>query len=696
MAARGRTGRARPRREPRWIVAIDVGGTFTDAVAIADDGSSIVVKVPSTPADPSAALVEAVSELADRGVRVDRIASVFHGTTVATNAAITGTLARVALVATEGYRDILSYRSGERPKVYDLAQPRPLELVRRRDRVEVRGRLAWDGQVVMPLEDAEVSRVVDEVARRSPEAVAVALLFSYMDDRHERAIGNALRLRLPGVPVSLSSSVAREFREYPRTATTALNAGLRPVVGRYLLRAQASLGELGVDAPFLIMQSNGGSVPAERADREAHRLLLSGPTAGVAGTIALGARIGVDRLISLDMGGTSLDVCLIQDGVPPVTSTHNVDAHPILVPSVDVVTVGAGGGSIASVDASGRLRVGPQSAGADPGPAAYGRGGKDATLTDAHVVVGSLGGDTPLAGRMRLDVDASRDAVGRIADGLGMDVDEAGEGIVAVAMAHVVRALRRVSVERGIDPRGYALVAFGGAGPLHAGRLLRELHLGQVVVPRHPGLFSAAGLVAADLRIDDSQTVLRTFDPDRVDELVAWYRDAAARTLRQLHEDGIPRARARLVGAVDCRYLGQGFELSVPLRGLGPRDLRRLADHFHALHERTYGHANRAEPIELVTLRLSGFGTLPTPSPTSVRRGTSRPVRTALAGDRSMLLPGARRRRRVPVLDREALLAGNRIDGPAIVEEMDSTTLILPGQRARVDAVGNLWIREAP
>ncbi len=691
---RDRSSRVRPRHEPTWIVAIDVGGTFTDAVAIADDGASVVVKVPSTPSDPSAALVEAASELADHGVRVERIASVFHGTTVATNAAITGNLARVVLIATEGYRDLLSYRSGQRPKVYDLGQPRPLELVRRRDRIEVRERLTWDGRVVTPLQDGEVARVVEEVACRSPEAVAVALLFSYMDDRHERAIGDALRRRLPGIPVSLSSSVAREFREYPRTATTALNAGLRPVVGRYLLRAQSALAELGVEAPFLIMQSNGGSVPAERADREAHRLLLSGPTAGVAGTIALGARIGVDRLISLDMGGTSLDVCLIQDGRAPVTPTHVVDVHPILAPSVDVVTVGAGGGSIASVDASGRLRVGPQSAGADPGPAAYGRGGKDATLTDAHVVIGSLGADTSLAGRMRLDLDASRDAVGGIADKLGMDVEEAGEGIVAVAMANVVRALRRVSVERGIDPRGYSLVAFGGAGPLHAGRLLRELRLSRVVVPRHPGLFSAAGLVAADLRIDDSQTMLRTFDPDRVDDLVAWYRDAAARMLRQLREDGIPRARARLMGAADCRYVGQGFELAVPLRGLGVRDVRGLAERFHVLHERTYGHANRAEPVELVTLRLSGFGTLPAPSPAPLRRGASKPARTALVGERSLLLPRARRRRLVPVLDRETLLAGNRIEGPAIVEEMDSTTLILPGQRAKVDALGNLWIQE--
>ena len=676
------------------MVAIDVGGTFTDAVAVADGGDVVVAKIPSTPADPARGLADAVRELIGAGVAPERVRWMFHGTTVATNAVITGRLARVALVATEGHRDVLSYRTGSRPSLYDLEQPRPSELVPRRDRIEVRERLAWNGDVVVPLTEEEIARVADEVEARGPEAIAVCLLFSYVNDRHERAVGEALAARFPGTPVSLSSEVAREFREYPRTVTTVLNAGLRPVVGRYLLRAQASLEDLGLRRPLLIMQSNGGSVPAERADREAHRLLLSGPTAGVAGAIALGARYGIDRLISLDMGGTSLDVCLVRDGVPPVTPTQVVDVHPVLASAVDVVTVGAGGGSIAAVDATGRLRVGPESAGADPGPAAYGRGGKEATLTDAHVVVGALGPETPLAGRLTLDPGAAGEAVGRIADELGMGVEEAAEGVVAVAMAHVVRALRRVSVERGVDPGDHTLVAFGGAGPLHAGRLLREMRLGAVVVPRHPGLFSAAGLVAADLRIDESQTVLRTFRPEDLDDLVAWYRDAAARVVARLREDGLPRSRIRLMGAVDCRYLGQGYELSVPLSGLGRRALARLANDFHELHARTYGHVDREGSIELVTLRLSGFGALPHPDPVGVPAGRSDPVRDAIVGHRQVVLPGSRGRRRVPLLRRELLRARNRVRGPAIVEEMDSTTLVFPGQEARVDRFGNLWIRE--
>lgn len=691
-----RTGPGRSGPSPvrdAWIIAIDVGGTFTDAVALSESGGLLVAKVPSTPADPAIGLTNAVRELAELGAPLERVRSLFHGTTVATNAVITGGLARVVLVTTEGYRDVLSYRTGARPELYDLEQARPRELVLRRDRLEAHERLAWNGEVVTPLTDQEVARVVEEVATREPDAIAVSLLFSYMNDEHERKLGQALERRLPDTPATLSSDIAREFREYPRTATTALNAGLRPIVGSYLLRAQASIRALGMGQPLLIMQSNGGCVPTERADREAHRLLLSGPTAGVAGTIALGARYGLDRLIALDMGGTSLDVCLIKEGVPPVRSMEEVDGHPILAPSVDVVTVGAGGGSIASVDGTGRLRVGPQSAGADPGPAAYGRGGKEATLTDAHVVAGTLGEETPLAGRLSLDPEAGKEAVGRVADRLGFEMDEAGEGIVAVATAHVVRALRRVSVERGVDPSDYALVAFGGAGPLHAGRLLREMRLGSVVVPNHPGLFSAAGLVAADLRIDESQTVLRVLHPEAHGDLIAWYREAARRVVARLRDDGIARGRIRLVGSADCRYLGQGYELSVPLRDLTRSGVTGLAEGFHQMHARNYGHVAREESIEIVTLRLSGFGALPKPDPPPIQGGGREPPRGALVGRREMLLPGGRRR--VPLFIRGLLKARNRIVGPAIVEEMDSTTLILPGQEAKVDAYGSVWIREA-
>ncbi len=675
---------------------MDVGGTFTDAVAIGSEGSLRVAKVPSTPEDPSIGLAAAFTELTvDAFVPAD-VRLLSHGTTIATNAILTGRMGRVVLVATEGFRDILAYRGGSRPDIYSLTPAKPSELVRREDRLEVRERLGGDGSVVTRLTRAEVSRVVEEVAAAQPEAVAVALLFSYLDDRHERLLGDALRKRLPDVPVTLSAEVAREFREYPRTATTALNAGLRPVVGRYLIEARRRTAELGVTAPFIVMQSNGGCVPAERAERESHRLLLSGPAGGVTGLVALGRRHGIDKLVSLDMGGTSLDVCLVSGSAPPVVPTQQIDGHPVLSPSVHIETVGAGGGSIAYVDRAGRLRVGPQSAGADPGPACYGRGGTDATVTDAHVVAGTLGPDTPLAGRMTLDTEAARAAVAAVGQRIGLPVEATAKGILAVTLAHMTRALRRVSVERGIDPREYTMVAFGGAGPLHAGMLLRELGLAGVLLPTHPGLFSAAGLVAADLRIDDSRTLLWPLDPSRFDEVLAWYRQSGARLTEQLREDGVPRSRTSLAAGADCRYAGQGYELTVPVPHVSRTGLRALRRDFDALHHSVYGHASPDQQVELVAVRLAAFGELPTPEPPPIPRGTGNPVKDALIGERRITLPSEPRPQRVAVWRRDRLLWGNRLTGPAIVEQMDSTTVLLPRQTATVTAGGDIWIRELP
>jgi N-methylhydantoinase A len=607
---------------------------------------------------------------------------------------LTGQAGHVVLLATEGFRDIMAFRNGTKPLLYDLRQPRPNELVRREDRIEVRERVSGVGEVVEPLEASEIERVVGDVAARGPDAIAIAFLFSYMRDDHERALADALRSALPGTPVTASSEIAREFREYPRTATAVVNAALRPIVGRYLADAAEGIRQVGVGSPFLVMQSNGGCVPADRAEREAHRLLLSGPTAGVAGTIALAQRHGVEGVISFDMGGTSLDVCLVQGGVPPTTSTQTVQDHPILVPSVDIVTAGAGGGSIAEVDRAGRLRVGPQSAGAEPGPAAYGRGGEHATLTDAHVVAGILG-PTPLAGRLPLDSDEAERAVSGVAQRLGLDPISAAEGIIAVAAAHGVRALRRVSVERGLDPHGYALVAFGGAGPLLAGRVLDELGVASVLIPRHPGLFSAGGLMAASLRVDDAQTFLWRLDRTVVRDLLAWYRDARSRVVAQLLDDGIPRSRIRVVASADCRYAGQGYELELALASISTPGVRGLRDAFDERHAAMYGHADAHGTVEIVTARVSAFGDLTRPEPEKLRRGTREPPKEARAGDRRALVHGLARPRRVPVFRREHLRARNVLEGPAIVEEMDATTVIGRGQRATVDEEGNLWLRAA-
>jgi len=691
-----RVADARPQRtgKPAWMVGVDVGGTFTDAIAVAADGSLRTAKVASTPADPSAGFEQALGALAAAGAAPGQVRLLGHGTTVATNALITGRLARVVLVTTEGFRDVLAIRGGRRPSVYDLDPAKPRDLVPRRDRVEAAERIGPHGEVLRELTAAETARVCREVVRRRPDAIAVGLLFSYLDDRHERALAAALRQALPDVPVTLSSGVAREFREYPRIATTAINAGLRPVVGRYVLQAAARADRLGVRAPLLVMQSNGGYVPSSRADAQAHRLLLSGPTAAVTGTLALGARYGIGGLISLDMGGTSLDVCLVRDGAVPVTRVQSVDNHPVLCSAVEIVTAGAAGGSIAHTDPTGRLHVGPQSAGARPGPAAYGLGGEQATVTDAHVATGILPADLDLADGLKLDGAAARAAVRRLAEALGLDEDQTALGIIAITCAHVTATIRSVSTERGIDARDYTLVAFGGAGPMYAGLVLRELGLGRALIPAFPGLFAAAGLVAADLRIDESQTILRRHDPAAVRELRGWL-DATARRMRaQLRADGVPVSGTRVVASLDCRFPGQGFDLPVTLPRISIGALGAAAGRFRDLHGRTYGYADPAEPVEIVTARLSVFGSLARPEPARLAAGSRTPPRAALLSRAPARLPGGSWRPDLPVYQRDLLRAGNRVPGPAIIHQMDATTVVLDGQAADLDELGSLWLSE--
>ena len=689
--------------ERRWVVGIDIGGTFTDAIATSADGDVRVAKVPSIPADPSLAFERALRALTDAGVRPDSVLMIFHGTTVATNALLTGGTARVVLVTTRGFRDVLSYRNGSRPVVYDLTQPRPRQLVRRRDRIEVAERLSWTGEIVMPLTPGEIERVASAVADARPAAVAISLLFSYLDDTHERLLADAIASKLPGVPVTTSAAVAREFREYPRTSTAVINSALRPVVGSYLLKLRSRTASLGIAPPLQIMQSNGGCLPADRAAEQAHRMVLSGPAAGVAATVALGTGYGLRQLISLDMGGTSLDVCLVSDGVAPVTARQQIDDSPILAPAVDIVTVGAGGGSIAQVDRAGRLRVGPESAGAAPGPAAYGAGGDRATLTDAHVVTGTLPAALPLAGQMSLDADAAVAVVEPVASRLGLPVQQTADGIVRLAVAEMIAALRRVSVQRGIDPREYTMVAFGGAGPLHAGLLLREMRFRSVLVPRYPGLFAASGLTSTGIRVDDSRTVLRVLKPELFAELAAWYSATRSSLTQRLRLDGVAAGTIRVAASADCRFFGQGYELNVTLPNLGRRGVAALASRFADLHLRTYGHADGGQEVEVVNVRMSAFGALPL----GVGEDLARPVApapygrepvpapaSARAGRVSARLPGASSAGQLPVYHRDGIEAGQAVQGPAIVHQLDTTTVVLPGQRARVDERGSLWLEE--
>lgn len=678
--------------EQSWTVSIDAGGTFTDAIARNRGGEVIVAKVASTPDDPSRGLANAVVALADQGMETSSVTVLCHGTTVATNATLTGNLARVALVTTAGFRDVMGYRQSNRPSVYSLTPERPNELVERQARIEVAERLTSSGQVLTELTDAEISRVVTDVVRLAPEAVAVSFLFSYLNQQHEERMGSALRRALPDTPVTLSSEVAREFREYPRTATTVINAALRPVVGGYLERAAEAISGTGLSAPFLVMQSNGGSVPARRAETQAHRLVLSGPAGGVSGLIALAEDHGIDKVISLDMGGTSTDVCLVRGGIAPFTTSQVIQDHVLLAPTVDIHTIGAGGGSIAWVDTTGRLRVGPQSAKASPGPACYGRGGVEPTITDAHVVLGTLG-TSELAGNLQLDREAAKTAVDQVGAALGMTTMAAAEAILAIGLAHMVRAVRKVSVERGLDPREFTLVPFGGAGPLHAGLLLRHLGLKGVIVPQQPGLFSADGLMVAGLRSDDSQTVLTTFDPAGVPSLARWFDEAAAQSVATLISDGVDPSAVGVSASVDCRYLGQGFELNVPIESWDAEGLSRIPELFHDAHEELYGHANRAEDVELVTLRIAVTGGAGERPALARLDDELTPATHAILGYRTVWIPGTEEVE-VDIYDRSLLRPGNQFTGPAIVQQMDSTTVILAGQDAVVLANGDISVTE--
>jgi N-methylhydantoinase A len=630
--------------------------------------------------------------LVNQGLDPTDINLICHGTTIATNAILTNQFSKVALVVTSGFKDVLAIRNGIRPDIYNLHVPRPAQLVDREHCVEVVERVTTGGKVLTSLTDGEIDRVIEELVKIEPESIAICLLFSYSNDKHESMLAEKIRKSFPGIPVTVSSEIIREFREYPRTSTAVINAGLRPIVGSYLESVQSKIEESGVTAPFLVMQSNGGCAAAIRSAQESHRLILSGPAGGAAGLVTLGRQHDLDKLIGLDMGGTSSDICLIKDGTLPLKSTQVINDHTLLAPTVDIHTIGAGGGSIAFVDSTGRLKVGPMSAKAVPGPAAYLKGGTLATLTDAHVVLGTIGQQS-LASGLTLDKAAAVKAVSDIASKLGQDVVQTAIAIVSISVAHMIRALRQVSIERGLDPRDFTLVPFGGAGPLHAGLLLRNLNLESALIPNRPGLFSAEGLLSAGVRIDAAQTLLSPFSENEIPKYVNWFNEKQEELRERLLLDGISPNLIEFDFVIDARYLGQGYELPVKLLPtLG--NVNELPDLFHSAHKALYGHANLDQPIEVVTLRLSARGSFPELDLVKIEQGSKSVVSEARLGIQSVIFPDFPSGVDTAIYQREKLLAGNVFYGPCIVHQMDSTTVVLPGQVVTVTALGDLLIKE--
>ena len=649
------------------ILGVDVGGTFTDFVYLHNDRLE-VHKRPSSPLDPAESIWAGLRE---KGWRPKQVV---HGSTVATNTVLERSGARVAFVTTLGFRDLLEIGRQARPRIYELEPRRRPPLVPRDLLFEADERVDYQGKVLKELRPAEVDRVVAAVKAGAPEAVAVCLLFSYLNPEHESQLGAALRDA--GLDVSLSSSVLPEPREYERANTTVLSAYVGPKTKAYLGGLESRLKENGCD-DLSIVQSSGGTLSAAQAGSLSAATLLSGPAAGVAGAFAEASRAGFENVITFDMGGTSTDVCLCPGRIP-FTAEWSIDDLPVRLPAIDVHTVGAGGGSVAWLDDGLALRVGPQSAGADPGPAAYGRGGP-ATITDAHIVLGRLDQASLLGGRFAVD----RREAEAVLQGLGLgSATRAAKGILTVANALLARALRVVSVERGFDPADFSLVAFGGAGPLHACELAEAARIRRVVVPLHPGVLSAVGMIRADAVRDYSTPLIASLRPQA--DATAFVADLRSR-LSGLQERALADMgpNAVLEPALDMHYEGQGYELTVPWQG---GDAAELLAQFHAEHRKRYGHADTDRAVESVIVRLRARIAKAPLKELHLARGAADPTKAQI-GSRTLLLEDALE---APIYDRDGLLAGNVVSGPAVVAQLDSTTLVPPGWRAIVDDLGNL------
>ncbi len=649
-------------------LGVDVGGTFTDLVALSEGGMT-TSKVPSTPQDQSVGVMNAIGV---SGIEANALDALAHGMTVATNALLERRGARMALVTTEGFRDVLEIARQNRPSLYDLTQDRPPTLVPRELRFTVKERMGPEGEL-SPLDEAGLEDTISAIEEAGVEAVAVCLLFAFMHPEHERRVGEALREALPDVHVSLSSEVLPEFREYERFSTTAADAYLAPKLAAYLKNLVGKVEDAGMPTP-LIMQSAGGVVGIEDAVDDASAFVLSGPAGGVVGAAYVGDLSGYRDLLTFDMGGTSTDVAPIIGGEAQTTTETVIAGVPIRVPMVDVHTVSAGGGSIAWADAGGALRVGPHSAGAEPGPAGYNKGGEEPAVTDANLFLGYLADRAELGGEVVLRRDLSEEALEKLGNKVGLNALETALGIVRVADAEMVRALRVISVERGLDPREFALLAFGGAGGMHACRLAEELGMKTVLVPRAGGVLSALGLAISDLR------------RDYVSPYLADLADANVRELKELFEGMEGRAAKDLEGPQytrrgDLRYRGQSFELTVEAER--PLEIDKLEECFHAAHERRYGYRMDDEPVELVNLRL--IATVPVDKPVlkeSPPKGEAQTERREANFDGEW--------QEVPILDRERMGKGSEVVGPAIVEFKESTCVVSPGWQGLVDGVGTL------
>ncbi len=691
----------------RYRIGIDVGGTFTDGIIVNEQtGETKITKVPSTPNDPSIGFLVAVERILNESkIKIEDLKILVHGTTVATNSIIEGKLANTGFITTEGFRDLLEIQRQIRPSLYDLLFEKPTPLVPRYLCFGVTERLDSTGNELIPLDRKSVVHAAEKLKKEGVEAIAICFLHSFLNPEHEQKCREIIKDVYPESVISISSDVAPEFREYFRASTTVINAGVKPVVERYLSKIESKLNKIGFKGESLIMQSNGGVLTFTAAKFKPVFMVESGPAAGVIASTHIGNKLGFNNIMSFDMGGTTAKTGLIEKGTPKITKEYEVgtvaraeygakgSGYPIRTPVIDLIEIGAGGGSIAWVDSGGVLRVGPKSAGADPAPACYGKGGIVPTITDANLVLNRFDQDYFLGGEMKLDKKAAYNAIKeKCSDQLGLDVVEVALGIVEIANSAMANALRRISLQRGYDPRDFILIAFGGAGPVHANRLIEELEIPKLLIPMSPGITSAMGLLVTDLKHDFSNTLIEKVDNLDLNKVSSIFSEMEEKGRYKLLKEGRDLACINFQRNVDMRYVGQSYELSVPLSKENTKDaLKGMLKLFHKEHQKAYGFGAPDEPVEFVTLRLTAIGTIKKPKMLKISSYKDN-VSKALRKIRKVYFAEENDFIDCPSYNRYKLGAGMLIKGPAVVEEIDSTTVIHPNYGGKVDDFGNILI----
>lgn len=674
--------------DPRDVrIGVDIGGTFTDVVlSVGDTGQLTVTKTPTTPSDFERGVLDGIAKIRRKTkAAADEISFLSHATTVATNAVLEENLPTVGLITTRGFRDVLEIGKQVRPDPFDLQEDKPPALIPRQLRKEISGRIDATGEEVEPIDESEVRAVASELADRGVESIVVSLLFSYLDDTHERRVGEIVDEF--GLDVALSSAVHPERREYERTITTVVNESVKQVIERYLSRAEQGLIDQGIETPLNVMHCGGGVFSVDQAIANAVRTITSGPAAGAVATQRVSSIESFENAIGLDMGGTSADVSIVRNGEIDRSTENEINELPIEIPMVDINAVGAGGGSIANVDAGGALRVGPESAGAEPGPVCYGKGGEEPTITDANLVLGRLNADRPIGDGIAMDVEKARDVFeSAIAEPMGVEVEVAALSVLEVAYAILTRNIRKVTIERGHDPEQFALVGFGGMGPQVAVDIASEMDMNAVVIPRNPGVFSARGLLMADFRIQEAKSFpgLGTDAADGVDTYV----ELRETILDRMRGQGFEPTEVTIEYSADMRYQGQAYQLSIPLATdtINPATIEAGIDDFHRHHQRRYGYSVPENDVHITTLRVTGV--VPVEETWPAFDDSDRDPRI---GQRAVYFPGEGYVT-ADIYERTDIDAASKIEGPAVIEEADSTTVIPPGDTAHVSERGSLIV----